>query len=180
MQTYQHLTRLLVILGLFTLTACSDQPPELDNDIIGQAQIMNLLAPEENILSSGQPTAEQFQVLADAGIKHIINLRAPEEMEFDEGALVQSLGMEYHSIPVAVSAGITRENAQALFNLMDELQGQPVVIHCASGQRVGALIAISAQQNQGLDADAAMDEGSRWGLSSPRITPVVRQILAEN
>jgi hypothetical protein len=30
-----------------------------------------------------------------------------------------------------------------------------------------------------MAADAAMDEGRRWGLSSPRLTPVVEQVLAE-
>jgi len=176
MQPFQLLTRTLVILGVLALAACS-QEPTLDNDIIGQADIVNLLAPEENIVSGGQPTEEQFQVLADAGIRHVINLRTPQEMDFDEEALVESLGMEYHSIPVAVSAGITRDNAQELYDLLENFAGEPVVVHCASGQRVGALIALSAQQNQGMDAASALEEGQRWGLSSPRLTPVVRQVL---
>jgi len=178
MHLSQQLLRILVTACLLALAACNPTP-ELDNDILAQADILNLLEPEPNVMSSGQPTEEQFQLLADAGVKHVINLRTPEEMEFDEGALVRSLDMEYHSIPVAVSSGITRENAQALFDLLEDLSGQPVVIHCASGQRVGALIALSAQQNEGMDADAAMEEGARWGLSSPRITPVVRSLLSE-
>lgn len=178
MTVFSQLSRLLIALGLIALAACNPAPV-LDNDVLAQADIVNLLAPEPNIMSSGQPTEEQFQLLAEAGVKHVINLRTPEEMEFDEGALVRSLDMEYHSIPVAVSSGITRQNAQALFDLLENLSGEPVVIHCASGQRVGALIALSAQQNQGLDADAAMQEGERWGLSSPRITPVVRSLLSE-
>jgi protein tyrosine phosphatase (PTP) superfamily phosphohydrolase (DUF442 family) len=178
MQQFHALTRLLVVPGLLALVACSPQPT-LDSDIVGQADIVNLLAPEENIISSGQPTEEQFQVLADAGIRHVINLRTPQEMDFDEAALVESLGMEYHSIPVAVSAGINRENAQQLFELLETFAGEPIVVHCASGQRVGALVAVSARQNRGMAADAAMDEGRRWGLSSPRLTPVVEQVLAE-
>ena len=176
MQPFQLLTRLFAVSGLLALAACSPEPT-LDNDIIGQADIVNLIAPEENIVSSGQPTQEQFQVLADAGVRHVINLRTPQEMDFDEAALVESLGMEYHSIPVAVSAGITRDNAQQLYDLLENFAGEPVVVHCASGQRVGALIALSAQQNQGMDADNALEEGRRWGLSSPRLTPVVRQVL---
>ena len=178
MHAFKHLPTFIITTCLLVLAACNP-PPELDSEVLAQADIMNLRAPEATIMSSGQPTEEQFQILADSGIKHIINLRTPEEMDWDEGALVRSLDMEYHSIPVAVSSGITRENAQALFDLLDGLAGEPVIIHCASGQRVGALIALSAQQNQGMDADAAMEEGRRWGLSSPRLTPVVSSILAE-
>ncbi|MCB1670147.1 MAG: protein tyrosine phosphatase family protein [Gammaproteobacteria bacterium] len=178
MHPLKQVTQILIAASLLTLAACN-QSPELDSDILAQADILNLLAPEPNIMSSGQPSQEQFQVLADSGVKHIINLRPPVEMDFDEGALVESLGMQYHSIPVAVTAGITRENAQSLYDLLEDLSGEPVVIHCASGQRVGALIALSAQQNQGMDAEAAMEEGRRWGLSSPRLTPVVRTLLAE-
>ena len=178
MQPFQLFTRTIVTLGLLALAACS-QEPTLDNDIIAQADIVNMLAPEENIISSGQPTEEQFQVLADAGIKHVINLRTPQEMDWDEAGLVESLGMQYHSIPVAVSAGLTRENAQELYDLLENFAGEPVVVHCASGQRVGALIALSAQQNRGMDAGDALEEGRRWGLSSPRLTPVVRQVLGE-
>ncbi len=168
----------LVALCLALLAACS-QEPTIDNDLLAGADILNLRQPEASIMSSGQPTEEQFSVLADAGVRHIINLRPRDEQDWDEGALVRSLGMEYHSIPVAGGAGVTRDNAQALYDLLESVSGEPVVIHCASGNRVGALIALSAQQHQGMDADSALQEGERWGLTSPRLTPVVRTRLTE-
>jgi uncharacterized protein (TIGR01244 family) len=129
-------------------------------------------------MSSGQPTEDQFRVLADSGIQHVINLRPAGEQDWDEGAFVRSLNMEYHSIPVDTADGITRDNAESLYQLLESLEGQPVIVHCASGNRVGALVALSSAEHEGLDADAAMAKGEQWGLTSPRLTPVVRETLA--
>ena len=172
-------SRLLIAFCLLTLAACS-QTPQLDQDILGQAQVLNLRETQENVVAGGQPSEEQFQIIAQSGVRHVINLRPHEEQDFDEAEVVRSLNMEYHSIPVAGGAGVTRENAQALYDLLEELNGEPVIIHCASGNRVGALIALSSQQNQGMDAASALAEGQRWGLSSPRLIPVVEARLAEN
>ena len=158
-------TNLLIALMLLVITACSPSY-ELDRDIVEQAQVLNLQVPEQKILASGQPTEEQFQLLADAGVRHVINLRPAAEQEWDEGTFVASLDMEYHSIPVAGAGDVTRENAQSLYDLLAQLEGEPVIVHCASSNRVGALIAISAAESDGLDLESAVVEGQRWGLSS--------------
>lgn len=163
---------------LVGLAGCSDTP-ELDSEILAQADIVNLRQPDANIMSSGQPTEEQFRILAESGVKHVINLRpAEEQQDFDEGALVRELNMGYHWVPVETAGGITRENAESLYQLLESLDGEPVIVHCASGNRVGALIALSSAEHEGLDMDAAMAKGEQWGLTSPRLTPVVRETLA--
>lgn len=173
------MTRLLTAAALLLIAACSE-PPRLDNEILAEAQILNLREPEQNIMSSGQPTEDQFRILAEAGIRHVINLRPLEEQEFDEASLVRSLDMEYHSIPVAGGPDVTRENAEALYQLLESIAGEPVVIHCATGNRVGALVALSAAEHDGMDVDGALAEGERWGLTSPRMVPVVREVLSAN
>ncbi|HJO11865.1 MAG: sulfur transferase domain-containing protein [Gammaproteobacteria bacterium] len=172
-------TNLLIALMLLVITACS-QSYELDRDIVGQAQVLNLSEPEGQILASGQPTEEQLRLLADAGVMHVINLRPVAEQEWDEEALATELNMQYYSIPVAGSAGVTRENAQSLFDLLARLEGQPALVHCASSNRVGALVAISAVQSDGIELESAIVEGQRWGLTSPRLEEAVRGVLAAN
>jgi hypothetical protein len=64
--------------------------------------------------SAGQPTAEQLQTLSAHGIGVVIDLRADSETpELDEAALVRSLGLDYHNLPVGGAAGLTRDNVQA-------------------------------------------------------------------
>ncbi len=165
----------LGLILLAALTACAQNAP-LDISEGNLAQVMNIRSPSGEVLSSGQPSAEEFQHLAAAGVKHIVNLRpATEQPDFDEGALVRSLGMQYHTLPIAGAADITSQNAQTLDELLSNLDGQPVLIHCASGNRVGALRAMTALES-GMSVDDAITEGGRWGLTG--MAPAVRTVLS--
>jgi uncharacterized protein (TIGR01244 family) len=152
-------------LVLSTVAGCT--PPKLppvNMGLVAQAQILNLKPTEANVFASGQPTKEQIQIVANAGIKHIINLRPASEQDWDEGAYVQSLGMQYHSIPVTDLKGVTSENAKTLDQLLKAIGKEPVLVHCSSGNRVGALIALAEHEINGRDIEAAIAEGRRWGL----------------
>lgn len=161
------------------LAACASNPA-FDLGAVQAAEITNLRAPEGGILSSGQPTAAQLGVAARSGVRHVINLRtAGEEVAFNESEVVDSLGMEYHSIPVAGGAGINADNAQALADILADLNGQPVLIHCATGNRVGGLMALSSFAD-GASVDSAIEEGARWGMTSERLQAIVRESLSDN
>ncbi len=166
---------LLTCLLLGLLAACA-QTSMLDLRAINSAEITNLNAPQVDKLASGQPTQEQLQILAASGVRHIIDLRVPGERDWDESALVRSLGMEYHSIPVSGATGVTSENAAALNSLLAQIGDEPVLMHCASGNRVGALVAVS-ERDGGASVDAAIAEGRRWGLN--QMEPRVREILSQ-
>lgn len=166
----------LAAIALFALTASLVQA-QVNSAAIEQAEILNLRTPENGVFASGQPTQEQLQVLANSGVKHIISLRPSSEIDWDEGAYVKSLGMEYHNIPVAGAGDVTSENAKKLDELLSSLNGQPTLVHCASSNRVGALRALSAGESGGESADAAVATGKRWGLGS--LETAVRNKLAE-
>lgn len=171
--------RSFVSLGLVLLAACAAMSP-LDMDALNSAEIFNFRAPESRVLSSGQPTEEQFRVMAAAGVKHIVNLRTPqEEIDFEERAVVESLGMTYYSIPVAGGAGVTEANASSLSQILADIGGDPVLVHCASGNRVGGLMAVRAFQG-GAGLESAMAEGERWGMSSAGLKQAVRNNLSGN
>ena len=131
----------------------------------------------DNRYVGGQPSADDLQRLAESGVRYVINLRpAAEQTGYDESAAVQAEGMEYHNLPVAGAADISFANAQALDALLAEIGDEPVLLHCASGNRVGALMALRAAM-QGQDDEAAIAEGRRWGMT--RLEPLVRQRLQE-
>jgi len=52
----------------------------------------------------------------------------------------------------------------------------PVLVHCMSGNRVGALFALRAFWLQGMSAVEALAVGRRYGLT--KLEPLVVQILA--
>jgi len=179
MNKINSLRHLIGTLSLLLLASCVGTP-SLDLDAVRAAEIFNLRAPQGNVLSSGQPTEDQLQVVGNAGVRHVINLLSPrEEIDFEERAAVEALGMEYYSIPVAGAAGVNQENAQSLQQLLDSLGNDPVLVHCASGNRVGGLFAINAFAN-GSGLEAAMAEGTRWGMASEGVTQAVQQSLSGN
>ena len=132
--------------------------------------------PVDGITSSGQPDAAALEIFAAAGYAAVIDLRTDSENRgLDERAAVESRGMEYVTLPVAGPAGVTFENAAKLDALIDRFDG-PVLVHCRSGNRVGALLALR-QSLKGDDNAAAIEYGKQGGLT--RLEAVVRERLAE-
>ena len=131
--------------------------------------------PLPGITTAGQPSAEGLATAAAAGVKTVIDLRGTDEDRgLDEKAAVEKLGMSYVTLPVEGAGGVTFDNAKTLDQLLKGAPG-PVLIHCASGNRVGALLALRAQMN-GTKADDALALGVASGLTGLR--PAVEKKLA--
>jgi uncharacterized protein (TIGR01244 family) len=125
--------------------------------------------PLEGIATAGQPNAEQFAAAAESGYKSVIDLRsASEDRGMDEKAAVEKLGMAYVNLPIEHAQGVTYANASALDELLSKLEG-PVLIHCASGNRAGALLALRAKMH-GADNDAALELGVSAGVTGLKRT----------
>ncbi|MDX1389124.1 MAG: protein tyrosine phosphatase family protein [Acidobacteriota bacterium] len=145
---------------------------------IAVIEIPNARTPAEGLLTGGQPTREQIVEAARAGYGTIVNLRTDAEEGFEwEGDLVEELGMRYVQIPVAGTAGLTRENVELLTAAL-EAGGGPVMIHCASGNRVGAMMALKAAWVDDATPDEAIEIGRDFGMT--RSEPAVREILADD
>jgi len=125
--------------------------------------------PAGGLYTAGQPTEAQLHQAAAAGITTVIDLRLPsEDRGFDETASATTLGLQYIRIPVAGAAGLTPANVQALQNVLAQADG-PVLLHCASGNRVGALLALMKAQ-QGASVEEALQFGRDAGMTSLEAT----------
>ena len=126
---------------------------------------VNVLKPTANITTAGQPTAEDIATLKEKGYTTVIDLRGlSEDRGFDEKAVVEVNDLVYLQLPIAGGAGLTIENANSLHALLKGNAGE-LFVHCASGNRVGALIAISAFTNDHLSVDDALALGKAAGLT---------------
>lgn len=124
-----------------------------------------LLRPREGLVVAGQPATGDWAALAASGIRTVINLRPQAELQGrDERAEVAAAGMRYVELPVSGPADITSENAEALSRLLAQADG-PVLVHCASGNRVGGLLAVAMAQS-GMPVSAALDFGRSAGMKS--------------
>ena len=146
-------------------TAGLDRAPLID--------IRNARRVFPGILSGGQPTDEQLAEAQAKGFKTVINLRTAGEMQGSkEAVIVRDLGMKYITIPVGGAADINRENSQALITALADADQYPVLVHCASGNRVGALFALDAAADGQLPVEQAMAIGTQTGMT--RLAGVVR------
>lgn len=128
------------------------------------ADLPNRKDPLDGITTAGQPSAPQLEAVAEAGYKTVIDLRTPgEDRGMDEKATVEGLGMHYANLPVQGASGVTYANAAALEKLLAKAPG-PVLIHCASGNRVGALLALRAKLD-GADNESALALGVASGVT---------------
>lgn len=134
--------------------------------------------PRPDLFAAGQPTAEELAGLAAQGVRSVINLRAPdEEMAFDEQAEVERLGLHYACIPVCGPQDLTQENVRRFSEELDAARGRgPVLVHCGTANRVGAMLALDAGFNRGTPPESALALGREAGLAS--LEPEVERLLA--
>jgi len=131
-----------------------------------------------NRVGSGGLDAADIPKIAAAGVREVIDLRTDSETPgFDEAAAVRAAGMQYHNLPIRGPQDLTPQNVRALDALLSSAGDAPVLVHCASSNRVGALMALRAATLQGKSTEAAIEVGKAWGLTS--LEPVVREHLAK-
>ena len=107
----------------------------------------------------------KVQDAAKKGVKTIINLCPLEETPPNEASSVQALGMAYFNIPIRSAQDLTIEAARQLAEVMDDCERHPVLVHCRSANRVGALMALKEYWFGGKSAAEAMATGRNAGLT---------------
>ncbi|MDX2182404.1 MAG: sulfur transferase domain-containing protein [Gemmatimonadaceae bacterium] len=125
--------------------------------------LMNGASPLPNVVTGGQPTAAELAALATAGVKTVLDLRLPNEPRgFDEPSAVEAAGMQY--VPVPVQGMVPDESFAAARRVLQQAGTAPVLFHCASANRVGALLLPHLMLDHGLDQAAALAVAQRVGL----------------
>jgi uncharacterized protein (TIGR01244 family) len=124
--------------------------------------------------TSGQPAPEAFARLASQGFKTVVNLRTEEEGARDEETRVRSAGLRYVWVPVTPET-FTVDDAEAVRMVLDDAEAAPILIHCATGSRVGGVWTV-IQVRQGRPLPEARLEGEAIGLRGG-MEQAVRRVL---
>lgn len=139
--------------------------------------IPGLRMPRDGLLTSGQPAASAWKALADDGVVAVVNLRPDAELRGrDERAEVAAAGMAYHHLPIAGADDLAEADAAQLWRIVESAPGR-VLVHCASGNRAGALLALGAAQTGVMSPVDALAFGKSAGLTSPGLEAAVRERL---
>lgn len=131
-----------------------------------ESEIRNFLRVNDEFCTAGQPTVEQLSQLKDDGVRSVLNLRPAAEYDATaEEARVRELGMRYYNIPVD-GTNVADSQVEEFLRLSDDTNNQPMFIHCASANRVGAFWLIRRVLKDGWDVPRAQAEAERVGLRS--------------
>ena len=140
--------------------------------------LANSSVPEEGVLAAGQPTGEQLQVLAEEGFRTVIDLRPAEEPHgFDEVEAARENGLAYVNLPVTL-AGLDQATLDRFFAAFKQAE-RPVLLHCATSNRVGALYYAWLVLEKGMTEAEALEKARAAGLKSPELESKVTALVAE-
>ncbi|MHB1530007.1 MAG: protein tyrosine phosphatase family protein [Acidiferrobacteraceae bacterium] len=107
------------------------------------ASLLNVHWLGEELLTSGQPDADELCAVAAAGYEVVINLGLPdaEYALAGEQVLSESLGLVYIGIPVPWQAP-THAHLLRFVEVMRETEGRRRFVHCAANKRAPVFVAL--------------------------------------
>jgi uncharacterized protein (TIGR01244 family) len=115
--------------------------------------------------------------LKEMGFNTIVNLRPADEAPDvgKEKAAVELQGLRYVSIPITPGT-FSADDVEAVRSVLDDEKAAPVLLHCSSANRVGAVWGvIERRRGRGLaDAEA---EARKIGLSSPAMIEAFHKVV---
>lgn len=122
------------------------------------------------VFLASQPEAQDFEQAASSGIKTVLDLRKPGELsEFDERATVEGLGMSYVNVPFSKPEEMTDDVLDRAREVLNDPERKPILVHCASANRVGAVWLAHRVLDGGLAYDEALAEAKTVGLKAPAL-----------
>jgi uncharacterized protein (TIGR01244 family) len=125
-------------------------------------EIPNLQRASEGIYTAGQPSEEGFKQAAAFGIRTVINVLPEKQYLPGETEMVTTNNMKYRTLPVNLNEFRT-QTIQQFADLLKNSE-RPVLIHCATGNHVGAVWFAYRVLVEKASLAMALKEGRRIGL----------------
>jgi protein tyrosine phosphatase (PTP) superfamily phosphohydrolase (DUF442 family)/uncharacterized damage-inducible protein DinB len=141
--------------------------------------IHNCIVYPDRLAAAGQPTEQQFSAIAAAGYEVVVNLIQPEAPAHvaSERAVVEALGMEYVSTPVALNDPRPAD-LQAFMAAMERLAGRRIFVHCSKGICTSVFVALYRVLRLGWTPERATREIYRIWVPDPVWEYFIEEALA--
>jgi uncharacterized protein (TIGR01244 family) len=133
---------------------------------IAALDIKNVRLLSSNLLTGGQLSEEQMTQLQQLGYRTFINLRSADEQGTGwEEAYAEAAGITFHRLPIASARDINQSSAERLAGLLEQAGDEPVAIYCATGNRVGGLLAMKVYYVDEFSVEEAIAYGVKAGMT---------------
>lgn len=134
------------------------------------------LSRDKSMYVSGCPTSDGLEALKARGVKTVIDLRLDKELSDEYPEFVKSLGMNYIHLPMS-SNGMTEEQANAYLDAIRRYGDHPILDHCGSANRAGAMHGLYLATERGLSVEEAVSRARRAGMRNEFLERDLRNIL---
>ena len=137
----------------------------IQTDVVQTTAIPNFSKLDANFYRSGQPEGDNYKDLSALGIKTIISLRlSGSNQTKNERKIVELNGMKFVNIPLNPFLHPNYKQIQAYYNVLNDPQNLPVLVHCKYGQdRTGIMTALYRVKAYNWNYDKAYNEMIDFG-----------------
>jgi len=148
---------LLAVITVLSVAAVSSAQTVSEHAI----KIKNFGQMDDRFYRGAQPKEKDYKVLAELGIKTIIDLRDDPE-EYSKSA-VEALGMHYVNIPMIAKKYPTPEATATFLKTVNDPATGKFYVHCAGGRhRTGAMGAVYRFQFYNWNFDQVYKEMKQY------------------
>jgi uncharacterized protein (TIGR01244 family) len=129
------------------------------------------------VFLASQPKPEDFEQASKSGVKTVINLRHEAELtDFDEREVVTGLGLNYIHVPWNSVDELTDDVFDRSREHLNTAE-RPILLHCSSANRVGAVWLPWRVLDGGLTYAEALAEAKIVGLKTPAFESKARDYI---
>jgi uncharacterized protein (TIGR01244 family) len=148
----------------------AEMPAAVDPEAIPNYQVIR-----PGLAFGGQPSAETLERLGELGFRTVVNLRTEGEGALEEGEVVRAEGLDFVWVPVS-SGTFSMEDVLAVEAVLDDPAAAPVLLHCASGNRVAAVWGV-IRAREGRTREEVEADSRAAGLHSPSMWGALLRVL---
>jgi tyrosine-protein phosphatase SIW14 len=128
-------------------------------------ELPNFHQVNSQLYRGAQPRHGGLGLLAQLGIKTVINLRAGDDLSSAEEAEARAAGLRYFGVPLKRTGRPTDEQITRVLAIINDPENQPVFVHCKLGEdRTGTVIAIYRIVHDGWTSERAKAEADQLGM----------------
>lgn len=143
---------------------------------LNQHEFEHLVRVDNVFIGSKIISDKQIELLKSLEVEMVIDLKGCDETEFDDKTGFDKYGINYTHFPVTDLSKINFTNLQEFAKLVNHTSGK-ILVYCASGNRVGALMALNACLICGHPKQRSFDFGVKIGMNRESTQNYIKEVF---
>jgi len=176
---------LLIMFGILTGVAgcATSNPTPIAPADVGEPQTWGAaqkVTKLKHLYFSGQPDQQTFITAKANGVDVVINVRESGETDWNEAGAANVANLKYYNVPISRSGNsLDPGSISQISTIVQDHHNQEILLHCSSGNRASAWLAVYLTEDHGLPIDAALAVAKKTGLTNSDVEARVVQFLNE-